>query len=116
MIGAIVLGAVTAEGQAHGLSPRALEIGRPFGFPITNSMVVTWIVALALIVFARLATRNMKQVPDGLQNFAEWLIDGLYGVSAMPCAVSTSANFSIVAIGGRLKPPGPAFTGMRFTW
>ena len=89
MIGAIVLGAVTAEGQAHGLSPRALEIGRPFGFPITNSMVVTWIVALALIVFARLATRNMKQVPDGLQNFAEWLIDGLYGVSAMPCGTKT---------------------------
>ena len=40
---------------------------------------MTWIVALALVVFARLATRNMKQVPDGLQNFAEWLIDGLYG-------------------------------------
>src|SRR5690349_22562833 len=41
-------------------------------------MVVTWLVAAALILFAQLATRNMKQVPDGLQNFAEWLIEGLY--------------------------------------
>ena len=32
---------------------------RPFGFPITNSMVVTWIVAVGLIVFAQLATRRM---------------------------------------------------------
>ena len=36
---------------------------RSFGLPITNSMVVTWIVALGLIVFAQLATRHMTQVP-----------------------------------------------------
>jgi F-type H+-transporting ATPase subunit a len=68
-----------ATGQEHGLSPRAVEIARPFGFPITNSMLVTWIVAVALIVFAQLATRNMKQVPEGAQNFLEWLIESLYG-------------------------------------
>ena len=42
-------------------------------------MVVTWIVALGLIVFAQVATRNMKQVPDGAQNFLEWLVESLYG-------------------------------------
>ncbi|HEY1343222.1 MAG TPA: F0F1 ATP synthase subunit A [Bryobacteraceae bacterium] len=65
--------------QEHGLSQQAVEIARPFGFPITNSMVVTWIVAAVLIVFARVATRNMKQVPDGAQNLLEWLVGGLYG-------------------------------------
>jgi F-type H+-transporting ATPase subunit a len=55
-----------------------VEIGRPLGFPITNSMVVTWIVALLIVVFARRATRVMKQVPDGAQNFWEWLVEGLY--------------------------------------
>ena len=30
------------EPQEHGLSQKAVEIARPFGFPITNSMVVTW--------------------------------------------------------------------------
>ena len=49
----------------------AVEIARPFGFPITNSMVVTWIVAVGLIVFAQRATRTMKPVPDGAQNFVE---------------------------------------------
>ncbi len=47
-------------------------------FPITNSMVVTWIVAVALILFAQTATRTMKQVPEGPQNLLEWLIEGLY--------------------------------------
>jgi len=73
-----LVAAVAAEGQHHGLSQQAVEIARPFGFPVTNSMVVTWIVALGLIVFAQLGTRRMKEVPDGLQNFLEWLIEGLY--------------------------------------
>ena len=42
-------------------------------------MVVTWVVALGLIVFAQLATRRMKQVPEGAQNFLEWLVAGLDG-------------------------------------
>src|SRR5262249_39614720 len=42
---------VAAISEEHGLSQRALEIARPFGFPVTNSMVVTWIVAAGLIVF-----------------------------------------------------------------
>jgi F-type H+-transporting ATPase subunit a len=69
---------VTAQ-EHHQLSQKAVEIAHPFGFPITNSMVVTWIVTLGLIVFAQLATRNMKQVPEGAQNFLEWLVESLYG-------------------------------------
>jgi F-type H+-transporting ATPase subunit a len=71
--------AASADGQEHGLTQHALEVARPFGFPVTNSMVVTWVVATLLIIFARLATRNMKQVPDGAQNFLEWLVGSLYG-------------------------------------
>jgi len=55
-----------------------VEIARPFNFPITNSMVVSWVVALGLIIFAQLATRKMKQVPGDAQNFLEWLVEGLY--------------------------------------
>ena len=64
----------------HGLSQKAIEIWRPFGFPITNSMVVTWIVALALIAFAQLATRRMLQVPGAAQNFLEWLVESVYNL------------------------------------
>lgn len=59
-------------------SQKAVQIARPFGFPITNSMVVSWIVAVGLILFAQFATRNMKAVPQGAQNFWEWMVEGLY--------------------------------------
>jgi len=68
-----------AEPPHEGLTRQAIEIARPLGFPITNSMVVTWIVAAGLIVLAGLATREMKQVPDRLQNFLEWVVESLYG-------------------------------------
>jgi F-type H+-transporting ATPase subunit a len=66
------------DGSMSELSQSAVEIARPFGFPITNSMVVTWIVAIALIVFAQVATRRMTAVPGGAQNFLEWLLESLY--------------------------------------
>jgi F-type H+-transporting ATPase subunit a len=71
---------LAAEPEESGLSRNAVEIARPFGFPITNSMVVSWVVALGLIVFAQLATRKMQLVPAGAQNLLEWLVEGLYGV------------------------------------
>jgi len=54
------------------------ELVRIGKFAITNSMLVTWIVAAAIIVFAQLATRNIKAVPSGAQNFWEWLVESLY--------------------------------------
>jgi F-type H+-transporting ATPase subunit a len=75
----MTLAMAVGEPQAHGLSQSAVEIARPLGFPITNSMLVSWIVAALLIVFARLATRRMDQVPAGAQNFLEWLVESLYG-------------------------------------
>jgi F-type H+-transporting ATPase subunit a len=72
-------GASAAE-PVHELSEKAVEIARPFGFPITNSMVVTWVVAIGLIVFVRRATRSMDQVPSGAQNLIEWLVEALYNL------------------------------------
>ena len=67
----------TAEKEEHHLTQNAVELGRPGGFPFSNSMLVTWIVAIGLIVFAQIATRQMKPVPDGAQNFWEWLVESL---------------------------------------
>jgi F-type H+-transporting ATPase subunit a len=67
-----------SEPAEHGLSARAVEIAHPLGFPITNSMLVSWSVALGLIVFAQAATRDMQLVPTRLQNFLEWLVEGLH--------------------------------------
>jgi F-type H+-transporting ATPase subunit a len=64
--------------EAHGLPQKAVELARPLGFPITNSMVGTWIAALGLIILAQTATRHMERIPGGAQNFWEWLVESLY--------------------------------------
>jgi F-type H+-transporting ATPase subunit a len=63
----------------HGLPQAAVPVFNKLGrLPITNSMVVTWLVAAALLLFARLATRRMQAVPTGAQNFWEWLVESLH--------------------------------------
>src|SRR4029450_3153536 len=63
-------------GPAVSLKPiRIFQIGN---FAITNSMLVTWIVAVGTIVFAQVATRKIKPIPSGIQNFWEWLVEGLH--------------------------------------
>jgi len=51
------------------------ELGK---FAVTNSMLASWIVAIAVIVFAQIATRKIQTVPSGAQNFWEWLVESLY--------------------------------------
>jgi F-type H+-transporting ATPase subunit a len=72
----MALGAEGAEAH-HGLTPHAplIDLGP---FKVTNSMIVTWVVALGIIIFAQYATRTVKDVPDGAQNFWEWLVESLY--------------------------------------
>src|SRR5215468_35012 len=77
--GAAEHAAAASTTEEHQLSQKAVEIGRVFGFPITNSMLVTWLVALGLIAFAQIATRSIRMVPSGGQNFFEWLVEGLHG-------------------------------------
>ena len=48
------------------------------GFGITNSMLVTWIVAASIIIFSQIATRRVRAIPSGIQNFWEWLVEGLH--------------------------------------
>ena len=69
--------AMAAETEpAVPLKPTPLfQIGE---FAITNSMLVTWFVAAAIIVLAQVATRNIRAIPTGIQNFWEWLVESLH--------------------------------------
>src|SRR6266571_5425664 len=71
------LPAMAAETEpAVPLKPAELvHIGK---FAITNSMLVTWVVAAGIILFAQLATRNIQAIPSGIQNFWEWLVESLH--------------------------------------
>ncbi|MDQ6655455.1 MAG: F0F1 ATP synthase subunit A [Verrucomicrobiota bacterium] len=72
--------AETANGaeEHHTLPLKPAELFHIGKFTITNSMLVTWAVAAGIILLAQLATRNVKPVPTGLQNFWEWLVETLY--------------------------------------
>ena len=68
--------AESAEHETLSLKPVPLfHIGK---FYVTNSMLVSWVVALAVIIFAQIATRKIETVPSGVQNFWEWMVEGLY--------------------------------------
>ena len=67
-----------AHAEQHGLPQGAPVIFNVGPFPVTNSMLVTWVVALGIIVFARCATAQMKEVPEGAQNFWEFLVESLH--------------------------------------
>lgn len=49
------------------------------GFPVTNSLLVTWIVMVILIVFSFLTTRKLTNKPSKLQTVLEMVIGGLHG-------------------------------------
>ena len=67
------------EGEAeHGLpsaAPVIFEIGP---LKVSSSMIVTWIVTIGIIAFARIATAKMREVPEGAQNFWEWMVESLH--------------------------------------
>ncbi|MEO1856084.1 MAG: hypothetical protein ABGY95_01795, partial [Rubritalea sp.] len=48
----------------------------------SNSMVMTWIAVLIIILFCRAGAGKLSMVPKGFQNFAEWIIESLYNFFA----------------------------------
>ena len=69
--------APAAAEHPEGLPSKAVRIGHIGPLPITNSMLVTWIVAIGLIIFAQVAMRRVQAVPSGAQNFWEWIVESL---------------------------------------
>jgi F-type H+-transporting ATPase subunit a len=74
--------ATVAVHAAHAEHAEGLPAAAPHisvgPFEVTNSMILTWVVALFVIFFARFATRKIKDVPEGAQNFWEWLVEALH--------------------------------------
>ena len=71
-------GAEAAE-RASGIHVvlKAEEIFNVAGFPITNSLLMTWIVVGLLILFAILFRRSIKMIPGKLQAGIEMLFQGV---------------------------------------
>lgn len=71
------------------IAPEVLfEIHLPFAlplvgtvFPISNTLLTTWIVLVLIVLFSYFSTRKMSLVPSGLQNIMEMLIEWLAGLT-----------------------------------
>ena len=75
----IVVGLIVARGPQPEIIVPA-EIITKVGFlNISNTMIASWAAMFVLLVFSLFATRAMKLVPSGIQNFAEAVIDFLVG-------------------------------------
>jgi F-type H+-transporting ATPase subunit a len=88
--------------EEHALPPQAIQLGPEGASWLTNSMLVSWAVALGLIIFAQYATRKMKDVPEGAQNFWEWMVeslrDFLEGIIGRPLVKKTFWFFATIFI------------------
>ncbi len=60
------------------VSLKAEVIGHLFGFPITNSLLMTWLVMAVLIGFAVWFRGTLSLIPGKLQAAIEWMFQGAY--------------------------------------
>lgn len=81
----------------QGVTLAAEKIFQIGSFPITNSILTTWLVTLILVTFAFVATRKVALVPTPVQNFAEYAIESLYNMVESVAGEKTRVFFPIIA-------------------
>jgi F-type H+-transporting ATPase subunit a len=73
--------AQTAKPAEEMVPSAAPALFKVLGLPVTNSMICTWIVAGVILVIVRLTTwKGVKEVPTGMQNMMESLVEGWEGL------------------------------------
>jgi F-type H+-transporting ATPase subunit a len=55
---------------------KAEQLGSVFGFPITNSLIMAWIIMAGLILGAYFFGKSLSLVPNKLQAGVEWAFEG----------------------------------------
>ncbi|MDB5264645.1 MAG: synthase subunit a [Parcubacteria group bacterium] len=58
---------------------KAEQLGTFLGLPITNSLLMTWIVLVVLIGFAFFFRQKLALIPGKFQAAVEWLFEGVLG-------------------------------------
>jgi len=81
---ALVLGSLFTGTPAFaaGVETSAQALFKIGSLPVTNSMVTSWVVALVLIVAIRIAIGRPKLVPGRGQAIVEYLVQGIYDLTA----------------------------------
>jgi F-type H+-transporting ATPase subunit a len=75
---AISIAPAPSAGSADEAVPSAAPaVFHVLGLPITNSMICTWIVAATILIVVRVSTwKNIKEIPSGMQNVLEAMVEG----------------------------------------
>jgi F-type H+-transporting ATPase subunit a len=58
-------------------APTLFHIGQ---YSISNSIICSWVVVVIICIIVQLSTRRMKEVPSGIQNGVEALVEGWEGL------------------------------------
>ncbi len=66
-----------AFASSEGVSPKATDLFTIAGFPISNSILTTWIIAALIIIGVRLAVGTPKLIPGKGQGVVEGMAQGL---------------------------------------
>jgi F-type H+-transporting ATPase subunit a len=66
-----------SEGKHEGVPQAATDLFTLFGFPISNSILTTWIIAALIIIAVRLAVGTPKLIPGKGQSVVEGMAQGL---------------------------------------
>ena len=81
----------------HGIVLPPEILGYFKNFPVTNTLLVSWITMAVIIIISFLATRKMQLVPSGLQGLLEMVIDfGYTTVSDLSGSKKAKVFFPIV--------------------
>ena len=64
---------------------------------VTNTLLTSWIVTVVLLLFAFTATRSMKDVPTGIQNVAEAIIELLLSLAEQVAGSRARAFLPLIA-------------------
>lgn len=62
------------------ISIAAETVTHILGLPVTNSLLASLFTTLVLVTVSYLATKNLKEVPKGIQNLIEMAIESLYNM------------------------------------
>ncbi len=80
------------------LIPLAAEKLGQIGFlPITNTLIVSWIVILVLSILGFLAGKKAALVPSGIQNLFEAILEPLFNLTEQMAHEKAKVFFPIVA-------------------
>lgn len=81
------------------ISLAAEKIGHIGSMPVTNSMLLSWIASLFLIVISFFSTLKVSAIPSKIQNFFEAIIEFLYDTAnnVLEDEEATRKYFSLIA-------------------